>query len=259
MVYRYVCEPCREALGLPADRPHLNRIRREASKPSPEVFRRDPSGKPFIVGRQRADGVFEGTNSLCACACQSNGHDPYRCNGRNQFKIGGRPGSGFVDQLAERLGREPIPHLINDEFVACQVLVVRLLAWWYASSEEECAAIEADIERWRYADQVKELQDIVRAERPDLMACEPYSSLKANLIDLARFRNKIEHSYPLNGDFFTRVKRAKGVDELIHITDVELAEYLDKAMALRSQLSFMPMYFDPAVRAEALARQGKAA
>ncbi len=241
MVYRYVCEPCRQATGLHAERPYLNRIMREASKPTPEVVRRDSTGKPLTIGSQRGD-VFQVTMAPCMCACVRNKHDPYQCTGLGQFKIGGRPGSGFVDQLAERLGAEPIPELVVGLHEDCQVLVTALLAWWFSSSDGECGVREAELESMKYEIQIKLLRDVLTEERPDLMAAEPYRSLKANLKKLVQFRNKVAHSRPIRGNFFERIKRVKGADEVIRITKEELAEHLDLAMALVSQLSSVPVY-----------------
>jgi len=241
VVYRYVCEPCRQALALRAERPYLNKIRREASKPVPKVVRRDSAGKPLMVGGQRGD-VFVATISHCSCPCTSNMHDPYQCTGLGQFKIGGRPGSGLVDQIAEQLGREPIPESVVAQHEDCQVMVTFLLAWWFSSSDDELAAREAELETMRYDDQIKLLRDVLMHERPDLMATAPYCNLKANLKKLVQFRNKVAHSRPIRGDYFNRVKREKGADVLIHVTVEELADHLDLSMALQSQLWFVPRY-----------------
>jgi hypothetical protein len=62
VTYQYVCEPCRQALGLLAERSYLSRLKREtggfsvsgtASKSPPIVVSRDSTGKPFLLGRQQ--------------------------------------------------------------------------------------------------------------------------------------------------------------------------------------------------------------
>ena len=62
-------------------------------------------------------------------------HDPQQCNGLDQFRIGGRPGSGFVDELAKNLGTEPIPGQVVSLHGDCEVLVNSVLAWWIAAPE----------------------------------------------------------------------------------------------------------------------------
>jgi hypothetical protein len=146
VVYRFVCEPCRQSLGLNAERPYLNKIRREADKIGPQVVQRDSAGKPWMIGRPEGD-CFVATNSTCCCACASNDHDPYRCIGVGQFKIGGRPGSGVVDKMAEQLGREPIPELVVAQHEDCEVLVTSLLAWWFGSSDDERVKLEVELVR----------------------------------------------------------------------------------------------------------------
>ena len=252
MSYRYVCEPCRRALGLTADQAYLNRIKRESggfsrsgtpTNPPPDIVRRDETGKPFLVGRQLVN-VYETTLTGCSCACEANNHDPNQCTGARQFKVSGRPGSGYVDQLAYRLGTEPIPELIVSAHEGIQSLVTFSLARWFSSTDDEGAALEISLARMRYEDQVKLLRDILVEERPDLMAEKPYSYLQPNLLRLVSFRNKVAHSVPIDGDFFRRSKRVDARNETIEITPDELAEHLDLSIALRSQLAFLPMYLD---------------
>lgn len=260
MAYRYVCEPCRQAIGLDAERSHLNRIRRLARRRTlPDVVRRDPTGKPLLVGVQHPD-VYEITETDCVCACQTNGHDPDLCTGEANFGVGGRPGSGFVDQLAEELGREPIPELITGRQDECEVLVRSVLAWWFSLSEADKMALEAELDSktWRYEDQIMVLRDLLASQRPDLIAQAPYRDLKARLKELAKFRDEVAHSRPRRGDYFTRIKRVKGVDTIFHISAEELARYLDMSMHLQSQLSFLPMYLSDAATVDS-DRQGRAA
>ncbi|MGO9293068.1 MAG: hypothetical protein ACLP52_04150 [Streptosporangiaceae bacterium] len=250
MSYQYVCEPCRQALGLPAGRSYLNNIKREAggfsksgtpSKPPLKVVRRDPSGKPVIVGSQE-EAVFVAFPASCSCACRANGHDPLQCTGAEQFKASGRPGSGAVDELAEKLGREPIPELVVARHEACQALVTYFLARRFGSSDEERIHLESsELSRMGYEEQLKLLRDILQEEHPELTYQKPYSEMVSNLRKLARFRNDIAHSWPVDGDFFTRSKRVKTENVTIRITPEELAEYLDMSMALQSQLWLLPL------------------
>jgi hypothetical protein len=119
-----------------------------------------------MIGGQRGD-VFEAKRAPCTCACAHNSHDPYQCTGLDQFKIGGRPGSGFVDQLAERFGTEPIPELVVGLHEDCQVMVAAILAWWFSSSDGECAAREAELESMRYEDQLSQLSFLPAYLVPD--------------------------------------------------------------------------------------------
>jgi hypothetical protein len=240
--YQFVCEPCPAVLGLDAPRPYLNKLRRQAKAAvTPEILKRDSTGKPVLIGNQRL-GYFEMTPAGCSCACVSNGHDPGVCTGQQQFKIGGRPGSGFVDQLAKELGREPIPEQVVARHEDCYVLVVATLAWWFSSSNEEKLVREAELENYRYDDLIALLCDVLLEQRPDLMSAAPYSHLKTNLTKLTKFRNKVAHSRPRGADYFSRIKRVKGIDVEVHVTQEELAEYLDLSIALQSQLSFIPIY-----------------
>jgi hypothetical protein len=58
----------------------------------------------------------------------------------------------------------------------------------------------------RYEDQIKLLRDVLQEERPELMRQKPYCDLTANLRKLVKFRDTIAHSWPADGDFFTRIK-----------------------------------------------------
>ena len=119
LTYQFVCEPCRLALGLRAERSYLNRVRREIGGFSKSgtaplapliIASRNSFGKPIMVGRQQGD-VFVSTLTTCSCACSENGDSPLQCSGDGKFNVGGRPGSGSVDELAEKFGREPTPEL----------------------------------------------------------------------------------------------------------------------------------------------------
>jgi hypothetical protein len=209
--FQFVCEPCRQALGLQAERSYLNRIRREvpaeASGPPVGVVRRDLSGKPLAVGRQQGK-VFETVPAGCVCACEENAHDPWKCTGAEQFKVGGRPGSGAVDELAAKLGIEPIPELVVAKHEACQALVTYFVAWRLGSSDEDRIRLESsDLRAMRYEELLKWLRDLLREERPELASQPPYCDIVPKLKMLAGFRHKVAHSWPLNGDFFTRSGR----------------------------------------------------
>ena len=253
MSYRYICESCRQALSLPADAPYINRIRRESgafsrsgtsSKPKLEVVKRDDTGKPFLVGTRSIE-MSVVTPTGCCCACAANGHEGNVCTGERQFRVGGRPGSGMVDQLAGQLGREPIPELVISAHQGCETMVGYVLARWFGSTDEERAVLESvAIAGMRYDDQIKLLRDIVSEERPDLAAVPPYSELAINLRKLVRFRDMVAHSEPVAGDFFSRVKRERARNTSIQITPEQLAEYLDLSSALKSQLWFLPIYFE---------------
>ena len=253
MSYQYVCEPCRRALGLRAEPSYLSKVRREAggfsnrgtvSKPPLSVVSRDPSGKPLLVGTQQTD-VFVTTPTGCSCACTANDHDPLECTGAKQFRIGGRPGSGAVDKLAEKFGREPTPELAVAPHETCHAMVTHFLAWWFGTSDEERIKLESnDLARMRYEDEIKLLRDILQDEFPELMREKPYCDLIANLRKLAHFRDQIAHSWPADGGFFTRIKRVTAENVIIHITPEELAKYLDLSIALQSQLWILPLYWD---------------
>lgn len=248
MTFLFMCEPCREACGIAADRTHLNRIRRQAQKPLPQVEMRDSDGKPFLIGHQEGE-VHVRTSAGCNCDCSRAGHDPQQCNGLDQFRIGGRPGSGFVDELAKNLGAEPIPEQVVSLHGDCEVLVNSVLAWWIAAPEDDVIELERQLENMGYEKRLDWLHDLLKDERPDLLAEEPYASLRSRLRRLAKFRNQIAHSRPIGGDYFKRVKREKGVDTIIHLNAEELAKQLDGAMALISQVHHLPQYLDPEERA----------
>ena len=260
--FQHVCEPCRQALNLPAERSYLNRIKRRSggfstsgapsTQPQREVWKRDTTGKPLIIGFRHSDH-FAGTNSLCVCHCTSNGHDPWQCTGEDDFPIGGRPGSGFVDKLADQLGIEPIPELVQSQHEECAALVRVMLAWMEGGTDEERHALEADLEKLRYEDQVRRLRDRLQEKLPELSQDPPYRDLKSNLKKLAAFRDKkVAHSWPTGGDYFLRTKRVKGEYVTISTTPEEVAAHLDLGVALKSQLSFLPVYLDRQKSAEAL-------
>jgi hypothetical protein len=253
--YQFVCEACRQALDLPPDRAYLNRIRRSSggfstsenpkTKPRPEVFRRDVTGKPFVVGFRQED-QFVGTSSVCHCVCASKGHDPWQCSGEGQFPIGGRPGSGLVDKLAEQLGIEPIPEMIMSAHEECEALARATLAWLRGSTDDERLKIEAELEAISFKDTVvPQLQEEFRGRlSAELIGTAPYRDLKINLVKLARYRNRIAHSWPAGTDRFARIKRARGMYVTVSTTPDELAEHLDLAAAVKSQLAFIPLYIE---------------
>jgi hypothetical protein len=185
------------------------------------------------------------TPAGCSCSCAENDHDPLQCTGAEQFKIGGRPGSGAVDELVEKLGSEPVPEWVVAQHEACQALVTYFLARWFGSSDKERIRLESnDLSRMRYAEQIKLLRDILQEEHPALMRQGSYHDLVANLRKLVKFRDKIAHSWPIGGDVFRRSKREKAENVIIQITPKELAEYLDMSFALQSQLLFLPLFWD---------------
>jgi hypothetical protein len=75
----------------------------------------------------------------------SNNHDPWQCTGESQFRIGGRPGSGAVDELAKRLGAEPVPEMLPPLFDGICLSVANVLAWYLGSSDHERAVLEAGL------------------------------------------------------------------------------------------------------------------
>lgn len=254
MAYLYVCEACRQALGLPVNQPYLNRVRRSrgdfstsetpSTKERPKVFQRDSTGKPVIIGYYR-EAYFEGTNSLCVCHCSASGHDPHQCTGEADFRIGGRPGSGSVDAKAEQFGMEPTPEMVASmhEEVASTVRV--MLSWLKGDTDEARARIEASLERVRYEDQIKDLRDTLEQKLSKDLVEAVYTNIKPDLKKLAKFRDqKVSHSWPSKGDWMTRIKREKGHWVTYKITADEVAEYIDLAVKLLSQLSFIPIYIN---------------
>jgi hypothetical protein len=118
-----------------------------------------------------------------------------------------------------------------------------MLAWMEGSTDEERHALKADLEKLRYEDQVQRLRDRLQDKLPELSQNPPYRDLKSNLKKLAAFRDKkVAHSWPTGGDYFLRTKRLKGEYVSISITPEEVAAHLDLAVALKSQLSFLPAY-----------------
>lgn len=252
MSYQYVCEACRQSMGLPADASYHNRIKRERgdfgagnsskSKQRPEVFQRDTTGKPLIVGYRLKDHSV-GTNSLCVCHCVANGHDPHECTGEDDFRIGGRPGSGFVDSKAKQFGIEPTPEMVASMHEQVAATVRTMLAWLRGNTDDERVAIELDLEQVRYFDQLIQLRDALATSLPEDVVEAVYKSLKPDLKQLAKFRDqKVAHSWPFGGDWLTRVKREGGKRVTYTITPEEVSKHLDLAVKLLSQLSFIPTY-----------------
>jgi hypothetical protein len=241
-------------MGLSAAASYHNRIKRERgefgagnpskSKQRPEVFERDAAGKPLIVG-YRLEGHSVGTSSLCVCHCGANGHDPSECTGEGDFRIGGRPGSGFVDSKAQQFGIEPTPEMVASMHEQVAATVRTMLAWLQGNNDKERVAIELDLEQVRYPDQLIQLRDALATNVPEDVRETVYKSLKPDLKKLARFRDqKVAHSWPASGDWRTRIKREGGRWITYMITPEEVSEYLDLAVKLLSQLSFIPIYVD---------------
>jgi hypothetical protein len=241
-------------MGLSAAASYHNRIKRERgefgagnpskSKQRPEVFERDAAGTPLIVG-YRLEGHSVGTSSLCVCHCGANGHDPYECTGEGDFRIGGRPGSGFVDSKAQQFGIEPTPEMVASMHEQVAATVRTMLAWLQGNNDEERVAMELSLEQVRYADQLIQLRDALATELSEGVREAVYKDLKPDLKRLATFRDrKVAHSWPAAGDWLTRIKREGGRWITYTITPEEVSEYLDLAVKLLSQLSFIPIYVD---------------
>ena len=244
MSFKRICEPCRQALQLEADRPYLNRIRQRLDlEQEVEIAARDDTGKATML-RQRLAGYYKTWPADCVCLCSANGHDPHACTGEGQFVVGGRPGSGAVDALAQRLGREPSPEDVISRNQISQNEVAKFIAWWAGDSEEDRRAAEVGMERMRYDDQLKFLVGLMKEYRPDLISARPYAELRAGLRKLVRFRDLVAHSIPISSDGLTRIKRESGQDVRIQIARTELAEYLDLSEQTHSQLKFLPLYFE---------------
>jgi hypothetical protein len=185
---------------------------------------------------------------MCVCTCSENAHDPAACTGEDDFQIGGRPGSGAVDSAAARFGMEPIPEMVASMHEQVAVLVRWLIALLEGGNEQECLTIETELERVGYDDQLLRLRDNLLRRMPAQMAVDPYKSLKPNLKKLATFRNRnVAHSWPVAGNWFERARRSKGTNVTFTLTREEVAEHMDLAFNLISQLTFAPNYiFAPA-------------
>ena len=80
-----------------------------------------------------------------------------------------------MDELAEKLGREPIPELVVARHEACQALVAYFLARRFGSSDEERIHLESsELSEMGYEEQLKLLRDLLQDERPELMCRKPY-------------------------------------------------------------------------------------
>ena len=186
-----------------------------------------------------------GSNSLCVCHCVGNGHDPYQCTGEGDFRVGGRPGSGFVDSKVKQFGIEPTPEMVASMHEQVAATVRTMLAWLQGNNVKERVAIEIKLEQVRYADQLIQLRDALAANLPEELIEEVYKTLKPDLKKLAKFRDqKVAHSWPAGGDWLTRTKREGGRWISYEIASQEVSEHLDLAAKLLSQLSFIPIYVD---------------
>lgn len=217
------------------------------SQPQHEIFSRDATGKPLIVGT-RAGNNGVGTLRRCVCVCDANEHDPYVCTGEDDFMIDGRPGSGAVDLKAKEFGMEPTPEMVASMHEEVAALVRVMIAFMEGNTDEQRLAVETELDGpgIGYDDQLKRLRDLLQQRRPDLMTVPPYQDLKPNLKKLAKFRNhKVSHSWPLAGQWLTRGRRVKGQWETFTLTAEEVAEHMDLAFALVSQLAFIPNHVLP--------------
>ena len=117
MSYQHFCEACVRASPLNVDKTTLNRIGRQREKDERSgtryrVVSRSEDGKPLAIGyTRRPDGVTVGTLAGCVCACTHNNHEPLVCTGTRDHIVGGPPGSGVLDKLADQLGADPIPEI----------------------------------------------------------------------------------------------------------------------------------------------------
>jgi hypothetical protein len=208
------------------------------------IVRRDQTGKALFLG-ERLEKLTIVTPTACVCQCRQNGHDPAMCTGDDDFEIGGRPGSGAVDATAAKFGIEPIPEMVASMHEQVAALVQALIALLEGNSDDERAEIERELERSHegYEDMLRRLRDLLTERMPAQMSLAPYKDLKPNLKKLAKFRNsKVAHSWPLAGNWFERAKRVGGKWETFTVTPEEVAEHMDLAFNLISQLTFVPNY-----------------
>jgi hypothetical protein len=86
------------------------------------------------------------------------------------------------------------------------------------------------------------LNAVMRQYCPDVADAAPYDALIAELRQLFTYRDKIAHSRPDHGDRYHRLRRHRGVNERITVTEEELAVELDRGMRCESALTFIPGY-----------------
>lgn len=248
MSYQYFCEACVRASPLVVNKTTLNRMGRQRVKDEKagiryRVVSRFDDGKPLDIGYTRPDGVSVRTPAGCVCSCADNNHEPLVCTGTRDHIVGGRPGSGVLDKLADQLGAEPIPEMILGYGAQVEAMVYAVLF--------EFDLTEAERQSWRSGQlritlnihkAIVRLNKLVKRERPDLVDAEPsWSALQANLRLLAGYRNNMAHSWPVES-FFQRVKWQEGIVTNILTSPKELATMIDLATQLISQLDFLPRY-----------------
>ena len=187
-----------------------------------------------------------GTLAGCVCACTHNNHEPLVCTGTRDHIVGGRPGSGVLDKLADQLGAEPIPEIILGYGAQVEAMAYAVLFEFDLTEDERqdwrSGRLRANLNVHKA---IVRLYKLVKRERPDLVDTEPsWFALQANLRRLVAYRNDIAHSWPTQS-FFQRVKWQEGTATTIVTSPEELAAMIDLATQLNSQMNFLPIYLSP--------------
>jgi hypothetical protein len=138
---------------------------------------------------------------------------------------------------------EPTPEMVASLHEQVVVMVRVMIAWMEGDTDNERLAIENELEKVKYEDQLIRLRDLIAQKLPEQAKEAPYKDLKPNLKKLAAFRNQmVSHTWPVGGDWLHRVKRVNGKWETFTLTAEQVAEHIDLAVNLLSQLGFLPVY-----------------
>jgi hypothetical protein len=89
---------------------------------------------------------------------------------------------------------------------------------------------------------LKALDQVMHLYCPDVADVPPYDTLVGELRRVFEYRDKFAHSQPDHGDRYHRLRRHRGVNERVTVTEAELAAELDRGMRCHSALAFIPQY-----------------
>jgi hypothetical protein len=89
---------------------------------------------------------------------------------------------------------------------------------------------------------IKMLMREFRARQPEIAKTESYISLPAKLRLLFNYRDVIAHSYPDHGDRYRRLRRVRGHNEIVLVTQQKIAEEWQRGIECHSALRFIMVY-----------------
>jgi hypothetical protein len=148
------------------------------------------------------------------------------------------------DVPKQKPGPKRIPEDLLGYPAECEAMLDYLGALMTGADDAERFAIERARggARTKRDKKIKLLMREFRARRPDVAGGEPYVSLPANLKQLFDYRDLIAHSAPDHGDRYRRLRRVRGSNEVVIVTQEQVDREWQRGIECQSALRFITVY-----------------